>query len=295
VEKEEIRMSEEMRFNRDDFITLFRSYLQSMEDKFPFRRFLLYEIIREDIKDELAPYGFTIAELLDIVSTGLKEMDEITGGGLIKGSVTLLLTEETKSKHNILRSFIKQGLQDGRVVVYATSKRPRQEVRGELVISSSIDMEKWGNMMILDLYQDIYAGSAERITNLVEVEEERCRCIIVPSNKILYQRSLVKAIKSYPRETSKIVVLDVYDDLLRYYSWEELFEVVKQQVEGLRRWNCTSVIALDPYFAGEEKVEIIKKNFNNVMRITEREEGSMLIIEKLYQGTPPKYIVPLFP
>lgn len=79
---------------------------------------------------------------------------------------------------------------------------------GELLI----DFDELTNFMIIDLYENIY--TEERVSDLVE-EEQR---IIVPLSKILFQRSIVKAIKSQPKEEPKIVVIDVYDDFSRYYS-----------------------------------------------------------------------------
>jgi len=77
VENEEIRITHGTRFSRSEFLELFKFYLQSLEDIFPFRRFLLYELIREEIKEGLVPYGITISELLDVAPTGVEKMDEI--------------------------------------------------------------------------------------------------------------------------------------------------------------------------------------------------------------------------
>ncbi|MBE9592987.1 MAG: hypothetical protein IMF19_05865, partial [Proteobacteria bacterium] len=160
---------------------LFRFYLESLEDIFPFRRFLLYELIREEIKEGLVPYGITISELLDVVPTGVEKLDEIIAGGLARGSSTLLIAEERKTKHKILLSFIKQGLREGTNVIYATAKRPARQIQGELLT----DFADLKNFMLLDLYEDVYREA--RVYKMVE-EEHR---IIVPLNKILFQRSIV--------------------------------------------------------------------------------------------------------
>jgi len=56
-ERDGIRIKEGTEFSRDEFFDLFKSYLDSIEDKFPFKSFLLYELIREEIKKELDPYN----------------------------------------------------------------------------------------------------------------------------------------------------------------------------------------------------------------------------------------------
>ncbi|MGB7531709.1 MAG: ATPase domain-containing protein [Halobacteriota archaeon] len=283
--KEEIKIKEGTRFSRDEFFELFKYYLESAEEKFPFKRFLFYELIREEIKNELEPYDITVSKLLDIVPTGLEEMDEMMAGGLSKGSSSLLITEETKTKHKILLSFIEQGLREGNNVIYATSKRPAHQIMGELLV----DFEELKNFMIIDLYENIY--TEERVSDLVE-EEQR---IIVPLSKILFQRSIVKAIKSQPKEESKIVVIDVYDDFSRYYSPREILELLNSQIEGLKRWNCTSIISIDPYsyLIKKEGVEEVKKNFDNIMILSGEDKDASVFIEKLYHGTPSKPIIHL--
>ena len=284
-EVDKIRVEEGTRFSRDGFLELFRLYLDAVEEKFPFKRVLLYELVRETIKRELEQYNITVGEVLNMVPTGLEEMDKIMAGGLVKGSTTLLIAEETKMKQKILLSFIKQGLVEGNSAIYATSKRPFQQIVGELLM----DVEALKNFVIIDLYKDLYAEG--RVSELVE-EEHR---IIAPLSKILFQRSIVKTIKSQPRDVPKMVIGDVYDDFSRYYSTKEIFELLQNQIEGLKRWNCTSIIVLDPhsYLITREGVEEVKKHFDNVLILSGEEKDASVFIEKLYHGTPSKRIIRL--
>jgi len=284
-EGDEIRIKEGTRLSRDEFFALFKHYLESMEDKFPFKPFLLYELIRDEIKKELEPYDITVGNLLDIVPTGLEEMDKVMGGGLAKGSSTLLIAEETKTKHKILLSFIKQGLRTGTNVIYATAKRPARQIQSELLI----DLDELNNFMLLDLHEDIFTEA--RVYKMVE-EEHR---IIVPLNKILFQRSMVKTIKSYPKDLPKMVVIDVYDNFSRYYSPEEVQKILQDQIDGLKRWNCTSLITINPhsYLMRKEDVEVVKKNFDNVMILSGEDKDASVFIEKLCHGTPSKPVIRL--
>ncbi len=284
-EVDEIRLKEETKFSRDDFLKLFRLYIEAIEEQFPFKRFLLYELVRDEIKRELERYNIGVSEVLNIVPMGVEGMDKIMAGGLMKGSTTLLITEETKTKQKILLAFIEQGLVEGSFAIYATSKRPFHQIVGEILM----DAEDLRNLMILDFYEDLY--TEDRISELVEDENR----IIVPLNKILYQRSIVKAIKSQPKEAPKIVIIDVYDEFSRSYSPDEIFVILQKQIEGLKRWNCTSVIILDPqsHLIKKEGVDNVKKHFENVMILSGEDKASSAFIEKLYHGTPSKHIIPL--
>ncbi|KAF5436981.1 RecA-superfamily ATPase [Candidatus Methanophagaceae archaeon] len=284
-EQDGIRIKEGTKFSRDEFFDLFKLYLDSIEDKFPFKPFLLYELIREEIKKELDPYNITIGNLLNIVPTGLEELDEVMAGGLSKGSSTLIIAEETRTKHKMLLAVIKQGLKERTNVIYAISKRPYQQIRGELLT----DFKDFKKIAIIDLYETIH--SEARVSGLIETKHR----IIVPLNKILFQRSIVKMIKRHPKEESKIVVIDAYDDFLSYYSSDEILELLQKQIEGLKRWNCTCVISINPhsYLITKEGVEEVKKNFENVLILSGDDKAASVFIEKLYHGTPSKHIIRL--
>jgi len=284
-EHDEIRIKHGTRLSRCEFLELFRFYLESLEEKFPFRRFLLYELIREEIKEGLAPYGITISELLDVVPTGVEKMDEVMAGGLAKRTSALLITEETKTKHKIMLSFIKQVLKEEYNVIYATSKRSYPQIRDELLI----DFKELKNCVIIDFYESIYTEN--RVYKLIE-EDNR---LIAPVNMILFQRSIVKTIKSYPKEEPKIVVIDVYDDLSRYYSSDEVFELLQKQIDGFKRWNCTCLITINPnsYLIKSVGEEVLKKDFDNVMILSGDDKDASVFIERLYHGTPSRQIISL--
>lgn len=272
----ELRVKEGTRFTRQDFLKLFRLYIEAIGEEFPFKRCLLHGLVKEEVKTGLQT--ITVGEVLDIVPTGLRELDRVMEGGLVRGSSTLLIAEETKAKHRILISFINQALKAGTFTIYATSQRPFQQILGELRMKT----ERLENFEILDLYETIH--TEERVTEVAEVENR----IIVPFSKLLFQRSLVKAIKSKPRDAPKIVIMDVYDEFSRYFNPKEILALLQQQVEGFKRWNCTSLITLNPYsyLTKKEGVEEVKKNFDNIIILSGGDKDTSVFIEKLYHGTP---------
>jgi KaiC/GvpD/RAD55 family RecA-like ATPase len=285
-EKDEIRVKEGARFSRAVFVKLFRLYLEALEERFPFRRVLLYELVRDEIKKWLAPYDIMISDLLDVVPTGVEEMDEIMIGGLLRGTTTLFIAEETKAKQKVLLSFIKEGLLDGNNAIYATSKRPYHQIVGELLVDGG-DIKK---LEILDFYEYLYTENPR--SELVE-EDHR---LIVPFSKIQFRLSIVKTIKSQPKESSKIVVIDIYDDFSKYFGSREPFELLQSQIEGFKRWNCTSIIAIDPYsyLIKKEGVDEVKKHFDNIILLSGDDKNVSAFIEKLYHGTPTKPVAHLF-
>jgi hypothetical protein len=279
LEKEEIRVRDGTRFGRDKFLELFKLYLEAVGDKFPFKRCLLRGLVKDEIRtDAYAPVA--ASEVFDIISTGIKELNLVMAGGLVKGSSTLLITEETKAKQKILHTLITRNIPEGMSILYATSKRPYQQIHGELLMA----LDSMDRVTMLDLYAPLYEEMG--VSELVEYDQR----IIVPLSKILFQRSLVKVIKNQPRNQPRLVIIDVYDDFAKYYQPEELHELLQTQVEGLKRWNCTAVIVLDPHSHLLKKVgaDEVKKNFENILVVAGAEKETVVQIEKLFHGTPGK-------
>jgi KaiC/GvpD/RAD55 family RecA-like ATPase len=283
-ETEEIHVREGTRFGRDKFLELFKLYLDAVGDKFPFKRCLLRGLVKEEIRtDAHAPIA--ASEVFDIISTGIKELNLVMAGGLVKGSSTLLITEETKAKQRILHSLITRNLPEGMSILYATSKRPYQQIQGELLM----ELDSVDRVTMLDLYAPLYEEKG--VSELVEYDHR----ILVPLSKILFQRSFVKAIKSQPRNQPRLVIIDVYDDFAKYYQPEEIYELLQTQVEGLKRWDCTTILVLDPHSHLLKKVGVdeVKKNFENILVLAGAEKETVVQIEKLFHGTPGKRVVPL--
>ncbi|MBN1455279.1 MAG: hypothetical protein JW945_03380 [Methanomicrobia archaeon] len=283
-EKGEMRTREATRFSRDEFLKLFKLYLEALGDEFPFKRCLLRGLVKEEIRtDTHAP--FAASEVFDIISTGIKELNLVMAGGLVKGSSTLLIAEETKAKQKLIQALMKRNLLEGTSIIYATSKRPYRQIQGELLM----ELESVDNLTMLDLYEPLYEEKG--ISELIEYEDH----MLVPLNKILFQRSLVKVIKSQSRNHPRIVIIDVYDDFARYYQPKETYGLLQNQLEGLKRWNCTTVIVLDPHSHLLKKVgrDEVEKNFENILMLSGGEKETVVHIEKLYQGTPSKRVLHL--
>ncbi|MFH1774333.1 MAG: ATPase domain-containing protein, partial [Methanobacteriota archaeon] len=278
-EDSRIKIPEEIRLSREDFVRYFKIYLGSLEESFPFEYVLLYEPIKEEIRGRLSLYNFSIEDLLDIVPTGVKRIDEVCDGGLIKKTTTLMLAEETKSKNEILSSFILQGIRDKDGNIYVTSRQPSQEVCKNL--AKNIELER---VAVIDLYQAFHASGAIGI-----VEEEHK--ITIPANLTLFQHAIVKEIKKYPREMHKRVVLDAYSDLLKHYEWKELFSILCKQLEGFRKWNCTCIVALDQNLISESELEELKKQFDNVFILSGKGKQASMRIAKLFGGAPKQNII----
>ncbi|RMF91003.1 MAG: hypothetical protein D6733_02385, partial [Methanobacteriota archaeon] len=225
------------------------------------------ESVKSEVDGRLSRYGFTLADVLSIVPTGVEELDAVLFGGVVKGTSNLLLSEERRAKNDMLLLFAKEGQRLGEPVIFATSRIPSKELLKTIQRLSG----KLEGLIVIDLYMAVHTENAVHLT-----VEEGPR-IIIPAAILHLKQAIVKAVKKFPREMHKRVVLDVYTDLARYHELPEIHELIIKQVDGFRRWNCTSIITLSPELSSEE----LERHFDNVFRL--RGAGT-LEIKKLLGG-----------
>jgi KaiC/GvpD/RAD55 family RecA-like ATPase len=256
---------------RKDFLKYLKLYIQGLENTFPFNRLLLRETVKSEVQNRLALYGFTQADVLNVVPSGVKELDEVLYGGLIKGTSTLFLSEERRAKNDVLFMFIAEGLKEKENGIYSTSRISSKD----LLEAFKRTIKTPDKLTLIDLYL------ATHTDNVVKIPVSRDGSQIISTSLIQVRQSLVAAIKKYPKEAHKRVVLDIYSDLARYQKLEEISDLVIRQIEGFKRWNCTSIVTLAPNLSNED----IERHFDNVLLLT---DVSTIKIKKLFGGKPKK-------
>jgi KaiC/GvpD/RAD55 family RecA-like ATPase len=261
-----------------EFSRNLKLYLDSLEESFPFEYSLFRTAITKTINEKLSSYGINGEEALNIIPTGIEAFDELIGGGLTRNSSTLIISEETRAKSLFIKSFILRGLKNRDKVIYFTTNVSYDEIR-DLIIKE-LPRRSLKNLIFLDLNYTLNTKRA--LTNLLE-EDGR---IIVPLSLTLIQHAIVKSIKSLPKEKHKRVVIDIFSDLISYYKWEEMEEILIKYLEGYRRWNCTSLIVLNPEIISRREIEGIKKFFDNSLILSSSGREVKITIEKLYGGLP---------
>lgn len=261
-----------------EFSLNLRLYLDSLEESFPFEYSLFRTAITRTINEKLSSYGIKSEEALNIVATGIEAFDELVGGGIAKSSSTLLLSEETRAKSIFIKSFLLKGLKNGDKVIYFTSNVSYNEIRD--FVLKELSRKHLKNLTFLDMYYTL--NTKHTLTHLLEQDGR----IIVPLNLILIQHAIVKSIKSLPKDVHKRVIIDIFSDLISYYKWEEMEEILTRHLEGYKRWNCTSLIVLNPDIIPKKEIENMKKFFDNSLILKGSGRAVKITIEKLYGGLP---------
>ena len=269
--EEGVRINLAAELGRKGFLKYLRLYIKGLGDTFPFNRMLLREAVQTEVKTRLSLYGFTRADVLNVVPSGVKELDEVLYGGFIKGTSTLFLTEERRAKNDVLFMFISEGLKEGEPGIFATSRVSSKDLL-DLFNRVSDSQE---NLSIIDLYLSTHTD------NVVHIPIKKDDRQIISTSLIQVKQAVVADVKKHSKDVHKRIVLDIYTDLAKYQNTDEILDLVKKQVEGFRRWNVTSIITLAPDLATDE----LERHFDNVMVLS---DVATIKIKKLFGGKPKK-------
>jgi KaiC/GvpD/RAD55 family RecA-like ATPase len=270
-DKSGLKVKKGIELSRKEFIKYFKLYIQALENTFPFNRLLLRETVKSEVQMRLSLYGVTIADILNVVPIGIKEFDEVLYGGLIKGTSTLLLSEERRAKNDVLVMFTLEGLKEKEAGIFATSRVSSKDL---LKVFKSV-LDPGERLQIIDLYLSTHTDNVVRIP----VSKENLN--IISSSLIDVRQAVVASVKKFPKEAHKRVVLDIYSDLSRYHSRDEILDLIITQVDGFKRWNSTSIVTLNPDLASED----LERHFDNVFLLT---DVATIKIKKLFGGKPKK-------
>ncbi|MHA2218211.1 MAG: hypothetical protein ACXACY_19920, partial [Candidatus Hodarchaeales archaeon] len=186
-----------------EFLKYLKLYIQGLENIFPFNRLLLRDTVRSEVQDRLNLYGLTQADVLNVVPTGVRELDDVLYGGLIKGTSTLFLSDERRAKNDVLLMFISKGLKEGEAGVFATSRIPS----GDLFRTLKSIRKESSKLKIIDLYLSTHTD------NVVKIGVTKGGCQIISTSLIDVKQAVVSSVKNYPKESHKRIVLDIYSDL----------------------------------------------------------------------------------
>ncbi|MGC8896348.1 MAG: hypothetical protein ACP5LB_06270, partial [Candidatus Bathyarchaeia archaeon] len=102
-------------------------------------------------------------EKTEFHSTGIKSLDQLLGGGLLLGENVLWEVESGTFAREFLYSFMRQGLAEGRQVIYLDFIYPPQALMLQLAPLTKILPDGWEKkLLVLDCFSES-AGQGELI------------------------------------------------------------------------------------------------------------------------------------
>jgi len=108
--------------------------------------------------------------IVEFVRTGVPGLDEILGGGVIRGSSILIVGPAGTMKHKIGLQFLREGLLSGERAIYISAVHTLRDVEFLMKINLEFDVEpyvKGGQFAFVDAY-DFLTSSVGSLRNLLK-------------------------------------------------------------------------------------------------------------------------------
>ncbi len=118
------------------------------------------------------------------ISTGVKKLDKLTGGGFIEGSFVLLSGEPGSGKTMLSNYFLKEGLESGENCIYVTFVEPEEKIieYGDKMGIDYSKYEKKGRFEVLDRPVGEEMHVEDLTTEIIdEVNSMNCKRLVIDS------------------------------------------------------------------------------------------------------------------
>ncbi len=120
----------------------------------------------------------------DRISTGIKKLDKLTGGGFLEGSFILVSGEPGSGKTMLSSSFIGEGLRNDENCIYVTFVEPEEKIMeyGENLGIDYSGYEKKGRFKVLDRPVGEEMHVEDLTTEIIdEVNSMNCKRLVIDS------------------------------------------------------------------------------------------------------------------
>ena len=269
------------RMSEEEFCDCLQGYISALEEKFPLEYSLFRTAVVRKTAELLSAYGINVEKALKIAPTGIRQLDNILGGGIPINTSTLLVIENPKARDIFLKSFILNGLNNREHVIFLSTEMQYKSVVS--VIISEIGERYVGNLKFIGINNS--PGTSQM--NVVS----KNGWVQVPLSQMMIQHALVRGIKSLPKEEHKRVIIDAMRGLAPYYESDDFYRLLATFIEGHKRWNCTLVVTCYPELGW--CTDELRKIFDNVLVLTISGGEARVIVDKFYGGIPEERCLPL--
>jgi len=218
-------------------------------------------LIQENLLERLADGAFS-----DRASTGFLDFDRATGGGIAKGTVTLVCAPPSDERETFIRRFLLQGLKQGQKSIYVSSARPPRE------LLASIGRQHTYNLMIVDCYTN-------RVAEVPSIVQEG-NIVTTPVELSVVKVAISRVTDKSP-ETPKRAIVDVLPTYLVFTTVEKIYLDLLEIIDDLKKCGYTTVFSLNPYVLSEEKsVLTLEEMFDNVIHVERIPDEERLVSKR---------------
>ena len=206
---------------------------------------------------------------METASIGTDAVDRLLGGSLVRGKVYLLEADNGTQPHGLIYPFVKEGLDNGELIVYASNEAPAEEVLSQLR-DHGIDVDKAvreGRLIILDLWSE----TTKRIPGVI--------CAGNPSDphKVLYSyEQAYQVVRERKGEPPSRVVMDTLSGSVTNFGFERAHRLASRAVRMMKLSGAVGLSVLVPKMHPPTVAESFEHLYDGVIQLTLQEEHGHL-------------------
>lgn len=186
-------------------------------------------------------FGFEKSSVTGIVETSNEELNRILSGGIPKNQIIIIDSPFIPELRRFISDTIIHSLKNNESCIYISSKDKPDFLYIE-AFKNGID-----NTNLISV--DIFSGEISNI-GAVTYEGNIIRC---PKHFGMIKGTIAEAILKFSDEKHKLVIIDIFDYLLKTLDEKSVFSYIKELITGLKRRNSTAIFIIDHHVIGRNK------------------------------------------
>ena len=206
---------------------------------------------------------------METASIGTEAVDRLLGGSLVRGKVYLLEADNGTQPHGLIYPFVREGLDNGELIVYASNEAPAEEVLSQLR-DHGVDVEeaiKNKRLVILDLWSE----AAKQLPGVIRAGNP------ADPHKVLYTYEQAYQIAQEMREEAHSrVVMDTLSGSVTTFGFERAHRLASRAVRMMKLGGAVGLSVLVPKMHQPTVAASFEHLYDGVIQLTLQEEHRRL-------------------
>jgi KaiC/GvpD/RAD55 family RecA-like ATPase len=222
-------------------------------------------MVRESVQ-HLAEVGCE----LELLKSGLKELDRLLGGGLVNGKAYLLECAVGTKPRFLLSAFLKQGYVEGKLSRIDTLEYSIPEMIENLENSGfgARKAASEGKFLVVDYVNDRTYG-----TDLAGPYFSHGADMSIHGIGALSDAAWDKLRNTNPIAPGLRFAIQSATALIRRFGFEETLKYVDSQIASIKKWLGVFFITLNPETLSSVDLAIFEEVFEGIIELTIQEKG----------------------
>lgn len=200
---------------------------------------------------------------------GIEVLDKLLGGSLVRGKTYLLEADSGTQPRSITYPFVKNALETGELVIFASNEEPAEDVMARLQ-DYGIDWEAAIKAKQL-LFLDLWSETEESAPNTIRVGNP------ADPHKVLfvYSQAYEYVVKQSAHTRSRLI-LESLSGAVTQFGFERAHRMASRVVRMMKQGGVVWLSVLVPKMHAPTVSESFKYLYDGVIQLTVRDENERL-------------------